>query len=61
MVLAGASFAFSYHLCNGIRHLVWDAGIGFEKQTAFRSGMVVLFGSAVLTLAIWVLAYQLRG
>ena len=38
VVLVGASFAFFYHLCAGLRHLAWDLGYGFEKATARRSG-----------------------
>jgi succinate dehydrogenase / fumarate reductase cytochrome b subunit len=53
--------AFFYHLLNGIRHLAWDAGWGFELTTAYRSGWTVLIGSAVLTLAAWTLGYWARG
>src|ERR1700750_869000 len=38
----GWSVAFFYHLCNGVRHLAWDAGYGFELRTAARSGYTVL-------------------
>src|ERR1700751_2545435 len=36
------SVAFFYHLCNGIRHLVWDAGYGFDIRTAHLRGYAVL-------------------
>ena len=42
IVLALALAAFWYHLFAGIRHLAWDAGIGFEKATARRSGALVV-------------------
>ncbi|MGA9469188.1 MAG: succinate dehydrogenase, cytochrome b556 subunit [Candidatus Macondimonas sp.] len=42
-----------YHLCNGIRHLFWDIGMGFEKAQARRSGWAALGGTAILTLAAW--------
>ena len=42
-----------YHLCNGIRHLVWDAGYGFELPAAYRSGKIVLGASVILTVAVW--------
>ena len=32
LLLIGWSFAFFYHLANGVRHLFWDAGKGFEKH-----------------------------
>ena len=42
-----------YHLCNGIRHLVWDAGHGFELSTAYLSGKIVVAASLGLTLLAW--------
>ena len=53
--------AFFYHLLNGIRHLAWDAGWGFELPTAYRTGWSVLIGSAMLTLGAWALGYWARG
>ena len=53
--------AFFYHLLNGLRHLAWDAGWGFELPTAYRTGWTVLIGSVVLTLAAWALGYWARG
>jgi len=56
IVLFGFSAAFYFHLCNGIRHLVWDAGRGFELPTVDRSNMLVILGTVVLTLGTWALA-----
>ena len=42
-----------YHLCNGIRHLVWDAGYGFELSAAYLSGKIVVAASLGLTLLAW--------
>jgi len=56
LILLGSSWALCYHLLNGIRHLVWDIGIGFEVETADKTGIAVIAGSAVLTLALWILA-----
>jgi succinate dehydrogenase / fumarate reductase cytochrome b subunit len=47
------SVAFFYHLSNGIRHLVWDAGFGFALQMARRSGYGVLAATVVLTALTW--------
>jgi succinate dehydrogenase cytochrome b subunit len=47
------SVAFFYHLSNGIRHLVWDAGYGFEIREAYRSGYAVLAATVVLTALAW--------
>lgn len=49
LVLAGFVFSFSYHLLNGIRHLVWDTGRGFDLNTARKSSYVVIGGSLALT------------
>ena len=46
-----------YHLCNGIRHLVWDAGHALELDAAYRSGYIAVAASFVITAAIWVAAY----
>ena len=53
--LIGWSFAFFFHLSNGIRHLVWDAGFGFEMRQATASGWFVLLLALVLTTVFWVL------
>jgi succinate dehydrogenase / fumarate reductase, cytochrome b subunit len=42
IVLAAALAAFWYHLFAGMRHLAWDAGLGFEKKAARRSGVLVV-------------------
>ncbi len=47
------SAAFFYHLCNGIRHLAWDAGYGFEIVDAYRSGYAMLAAAVVLTVLTW--------
>jgi succinate dehydrogenase / fumarate reductase cytochrome b subunit len=61
VVLLGFSYALFFHLCNGIRHLFWDAGLGFELQTAYTSGKAVVIVSILLTLGAWALAYAMRG
>ncbi|GMQ76487.1 MAG: succinate dehydrogenase, cytochrome b556 subunit [Gammaproteobacteria bacterium] len=61
VALLGFSFALFYHLCNGIRHLFWDVGLGFELKTAYASGAAVVIVSIVMTLIAWGLAYAMRG
>ncbi len=53
LVLFGFTWALVYHLLNGVRHLVWDAGKGFEKHRAERASLLVIVASVVLTAAIW--------
>ena len=54
------TFSLFYHLGNGIRHLFWDAGLGFELRTAHTSGVAVIVAAVVLTLAAWALGYAMR-
>ena len=61
LLLLGWTFALFYHLCNGIRHLFWDAGWGFELVDAYRSGWLVVGASAALTLLSWILGYSMMG
>lgn len=61
LVLFGVTFALIFHALNGIRHLFWDTGQGFELTTVKRSGQAVVVLSVVLTLAAWALAYWQAG
>jgi succinate dehydrogenase / fumarate reductase cytochrome b subunit len=56
IVLLAVTFAFFLHLCGGIRHLVWDAGYGFELRSIYASGWTVVAASVVLTIAAWIAA-----
>ena len=53
LLLIGWSFAFFFHLSNGIRHFVWDIGRGFEIATANASAWFVLLLAVTLTAAFW--------
>lgn len=53
LVLFLASLAFFYHLCNGIRHLWWDSGRGFEIPQVYASGWAVVIVSIGLTVLTW--------
>ncbi|MEQ8206660.1 MAG: succinate dehydrogenase, cytochrome b556 subunit [Woeseia sp.] len=54
VMLVAWSAAFFFHLANGIRHLVWDLGYGFELKTANASAWFVLLLTVVLTAGYWV-------
>jgi succinate dehydrogenase / fumarate reductase cytochrome b subunit len=53
LILAGVSFAFFFHLGNGIRHLAWDAGWGFEISQAYTSGWTVIVFCVAATAGFW--------
>ena len=59
ILLAGWLFCIFYHLCNGIRHLFWDAGYGFELKDAYRSGWIVVAVSLVATVLSWIVGLSL--
>lgn len=48
------TLALFYHLCNGIRHLVWDSVHAFELRSIYAGGWAVLGASVILTLALWI-------
>ena len=58
-LLAGWLFSAFFHLSNGIRHLFWDAGYGFELKDAYRSGWIVVAVSAVATALSWIVGLRL--
>lgn len=52
-VLFGVAFSFCYHLLNGVRHLFFDMGRGFELKTARASGRAVALAAVVLGFVVW--------
>jgi succinate dehydrogenase / fumarate reductase, cytochrome b subunit len=60
LVLMGWTFAFFYHLLNGIRHLFWDVGKGFERTQRHTSGWLVVLGSVLFTAAAWAVFWHAR-
>lgn len=56
LVLFGFTVTLYYHLGNGIRHLFWDVGLGFELEQAKKSGNLVLIIAAVMSLTTWAVA-----
>jgi succinate dehydrogenase / fumarate reductase cytochrome b subunit len=55
LLLLGVSFSFFYHLCNGIRHLLWDAGIGYDLAEVRQTGWIVVTAAFVFTGFSWIL------
>ena len=61
LALYGFSFAFFFHLLNGVRHLTWDTGHGLERKSARISGWIVFVGAAVLAVFFWILVAVYGG
>ena len=61
LIMFGWSWALAYHLINGIRHLLQDAGYGYAIDSFIRSSWISVFGSLALTAAIWVVAMMQGG
>ena len=53
LLLIGWSFAFFFHAANGVRHLVWDTGRGFDKRQADRSAWFVIIFAVAVTAVFW--------
>ena len=61
LILLGMSFSLFYHFANGIRHLIWDAGIGLDMPTLRATGVLVIISSFGLTAITWIVAYIRAG
>jgi succinate dehydrogenase / fumarate reductase cytochrome b subunit len=61
ILLVGWSWALFFHLCNGIRHLLQDAGVGYEIKQFVRSSWVAIIASVVLTLIVWTYVLMAGG
>ncbi len=57
LVLFGFTFALFAHFCNGIRHLIWDMGYGFDVSKATRGAQISFLAALVLTVLTWVVAF----
>ena len=54
--LVGFVFALYLHFCNGLRHLFWDIGYGFELETVDLTAKLAIASAVVLTVVTWLLA-----
>ena len=61
LVMFGFSWALAYHLINGVRHLVQDAGHGFEIKDFIRNSWMSLIGSVVLVILVWAIVLMKWG
>ena len=60
-VLCGLTFSVFYHLSNGIRHLAWDAGWGFELDRVKITGWLIILFTTAMTVLTLVAAYSASG
>ncbi|MGH8085814.1 MAG: succinate dehydrogenase, cytochrome b556 subunit [Lysobacter sp.] len=61
LILFGWSWSLAFHLVNGIRHLLQDAGLGFRIESFVRNSWISVVGSLVLTALIWMAAMSQWG
>lgn len=61
LILWGFTFAVFYHLGNGVRHLLWDFGWGFEPEQVRLSGIVMVAFAVGATLITLIAAYAVGG
>lgn len=57
LILFGFTAALFFHAANGVRHLFWDAGLGFEKDTARQSGVLTIAIAGGVTIVFWLLVF----
>ena len=61
LVLFGFTWAFAFHFCQGVRHLAWDLGYGFDKHTATNTGFLVFALSFLIAIVFFALAWTGYG
>ena len=61
LVLFGMALSLFYHLGNGVRHMAWDIGWGYELPKLVASGWVVVVFSITMTFLTFAAGYALRG
>lgn len=61
LILWGFTFAVFYHLANGVRHLLWDFGWGFEKEQVRLSGLIMIGFAVAASLVTLIAAYAVGG
>ena len=58
-LIVGTVWSFSFQILSEIRHLFWDLGLGFELKTSKITGLLVIFGSFILTILVFILERNL--
>lgn len=60
LLLFGWTLALWYHFCNGIRHLAWDFGYGFDLPTVHATGKATVVAAGALTVLTWLVILATR-
>ena len=58
-LIMGTVWSFSFQILSEIRHLFWDLGLGFELKTSQITGLLVIFGSFIITILVFILERNL--
>ena len=58
-IILGITWSFSFQILSEIRHLIMDLGYGFELRTTKISGLIVIFGSVILTIIFFIIGKSL--
>jgi succinate dehydrogenase / fumarate reductase cytochrome b subunit len=61
LILFGYTWALIHHMLGGIRHLIWDTGYGYGQHEREALSLATIVGSAVLTIALWIVGYLVIG
>lgn len=56
LALIGFTLSLVYHLLNGVRHLAWDLGLGFDPKGSNTRSILIFIAAIAITAGIWVLA-----
>lgn len=61
-IMFGFTLCLAYHLCHGIRHIIWDSGAkGLELEDVNKSGKIAIAAACILTVLVWFVAYTVGG
>jgi|TARA_B100000378_G_C17973282_1_gene387882 succinate dehydrogenase / fumarate reductase cytochrome b subunit len=58
-IILGLTWSFSFQILSEIRHLIMDLGYGFELKTSKITGLLVMFGSLILTVIFYIIGKNL--
>ncbi len=60
LVVFGFSWGLIHHAMGGIRHFVWDFGVGLDKPARDQWALATIVGSVAITVIVWAIAFLIR-